>query len=145
LASHDYLTPPIGKVISVEPDEGGLVAAVVFDPDDPLAQTVQRKYEQGYLHAVSVGLNPLRVEPATKTSPMRIVEAELLEISSVSVPADADATLLQKLQTLAQRPANATPRAAPDLTDPATLRRIEACVRRLQLNVLGKQLAARLN
>jgi HK97 family phage prohead protease len=147
LYSHDYHAPPIGKVTSVAPDAEGLIARVQFDPDDGLAQQVQRKYQQGYMQAVSVGFEPLEVERARNGGPTRIVAAELLEISAVAVPADPDA--LAMLQALAQRPAGYHAASTPTTTpDPATLRRLESQLwqlRQLQLRLMGRQLAARRN
>jgi HK97 family phage prohead protease len=98
LYSHDYSAAPIGRVTEIAADDEGLLAAVVFDPDDPLAQQIEAKYARGFMHAVSVGFDPVEVEWGQKGEPTRILQQELLEISAVAVPADAGALVLQQLR-----------------------------------------------
>jgi HK97 family phage prohead protease len=95
LASHDSHAFPIGRVKSVSQEDRGLVIDVVFDQEDPLAQTVQRKYEQGFLNAVSVGFTPQEIVwPQDAKDVPRITKKELLEVSAVSIPGDATALRL---------------------------------------------------
>ncbi len=91
LFSHDYSAAPIGRVRDIVADAEGLVADVVFDQEDPLALSVQRKYREGFLNAVSVGFDPLEFMPPKDGQPLQIVRKELLELSAVAVPADAGA------------------------------------------------------
>jgi hypothetical protein len=92
LFSHDYFSrPPIGRVINVEAKGTQLLADVEFDPGDEFAQSIKRKYEGGFLSAVSVGFDPLEIQPAGNGSPPRILKSDLLDISAVMVPADPDA------------------------------------------------------
>lgn len=98
LWGHDYRGRlPIGRS---EPfiDGPRLMADITFDPGDEFARAVRGKYERGYLNAVSVGWDPKEVKPSAdrKTAP-RIVRAELLDISAVSVPVDLEALKVRQL------------------------------------------------
>lgn len=92
LFSHDYFNrPPIGKVVNIEAKDKRLLADVEFDPGDEFAQSIKRKYEGGFLSAVSVGFDPQTIEPAVNGNPPRVTKADLLDISAVMVPADPGA------------------------------------------------------
>ena len=99
LVSHDYSSLPVGKVVSISNDGAGLVAEVVFDEDDPEAQKVARKYEAGFLNAVSVGFKSIERTGSwgDRNNPIKHIKKELLEISAVSVPANPEALMLRGL------------------------------------------------
>lgn len=95
--AHDYSIPPIGKIHALIPEPGRYRAQVQFDSGDPFAQSIFAKLRSGYLNAVSVGFLPLAWE--WSTDPTReygwdISKAELLEVSVVGVPANADALII---------------------------------------------------
>ena len=94
---HDYMgnNLPIGKVISLEKTNGALVATVRFDLADPFAAKIHRKYLNGFLSAVSVGWETLKVDGTI------VVESDLLDISAVLVPGDPEA-LLQRAAAYAR-------------------------------------------
>ena len=84
-------TLPIGKsVVAVEGAQ--LIAEVTFDQGDDFAKQVERKYREGYLHAVSVGWDD--VKEGTE------VWYELFDISGVPVPGDPDALIERQLRAL---------------------------------------------
>lgn len=89
LWSHDYWgeRPPIGRAEKVEVVGNRLMADIVFDPADPFAVAVERKYRTGFLNSVSVGFDILENENnrATKTN--------LIDISAVNIPGDPDALM----------------------------------------------------
>lgn len=86
---------PIGRIPTIAQEDRGLVIDVIFDQEDPLAQTIQRKYEQRFLNAVSVGFTPMEVVwPQDGKEAPRITKKELLEVSAVSIPGDAHALRL---------------------------------------------------
>lgn len=107
LWGHDYSALPVGKVksVKVQRGDGGkqLHARVQFVPGElyPFAEQVRQFYESGYLHAVSVGFQPTQMRDLTEkereefgvSNPWAQVfeKAELLEISAVTVPMDANA------------------------------------------------------
>lgn len=88
LWAHDYSIPPIGRV---EPNvtDGKLMADVTFDQQDPLARQVEDKYRRGFLNAVSIGWNTLKMTPgASRTDAPEVTDADLLDISAVPVGSD---------------------------------------------------------
>lgn len=96
LWAHDYggRTLPIGKVTRLtktRDGDGTLTATVMFDQHDDFAKTVERKYRDGFLNAVSIGWDIRKMEG------QRIIESELLDISAVPVPGDA-AALMERQQ-----------------------------------------------
>lgn len=95
LWGHDYLgRAPIGRAeVAVEGEQ--LVTDVTFDSGDPFAADIERKYRNGFLHAVSVGWEVLEEDG------QRILKQDLLDISAVPVPGDPDA-LIQR-QAVAMR------------------------------------------
>ena len=102
LWAHDYWGGklPVGRAETVEVVEGELRARVSFDPDDAFAQEVRRKYEKGYLNAVSVGWNEvdedgkvLGWEEADKAARNGELWYELLDIAAVAVPGDPEALM----------------------------------------------------
>lgn len=99
---HDYLGThlPIGKAVGLEVDDKRLVADLLFDQADDFARSIERKYRQGYLNAVSVGWNTLQVKPSKGMDAPRISEAELLDISAVPVPGDPDALIERQYAAL---------------------------------------------
>lgn len=85
LWGHDYHTLPVGITDSLEKTaDGKILAKGRFAPEsaNPFAQQVRRLYDLGIIRATSVGFIP------TKQDGNTIVEAELLEYSFVSVPAN---------------------------------------------------------
>jgi hypothetical protein len=87
---------PIGKWENMRIENGQLMADPVFDLGDEFAKEVARKWEGGFLNAVSIGFNFLEwsedpihlVQGQTRPT---VTKAELLEISIVDIPADANA------------------------------------------------------
>lgn len=104
LWGHDFLGSrlPIGKAVGVSIENRTMLASVQFDPDDPFAQDVERKYRNGYLSAVSVSWDTVAGRN------------HLLEISGVPVPMDPDA-LMERTRALAVQQAQ---RILNDLDDP---------------------------
>jgi len=103
LAAHNYDSLPIGRVVSISNDGAGLIADVVFDMDDPDAVKIARKYEMGFLSAVSVGFKSIERTGSwgDANNPIKHLKKELLEISAVSVPANPEALLLRSARSLA--------------------------------------------
>jgi hypothetical protein len=95
---HLSFMPPIGRGAPTLGDDK-LSVAVTFDRDDPFAAKVERQYRQGFLHAVSVGLDFVDAKGAPIKNPYSLtaeqIEREafydLAEVSAVPVPADPGA------------------------------------------------------
>lgn len=63
-------------------------AAITFDRADPFAAEVERKYRDGFLHAVSVSWDDVDASGIPVRSGGRATAHELLEIAAVPVPGD---------------------------------------------------------
>lgn len=83
---HDW-RQVVGRGENVETDRDRLLANAIFDADDELGAEIDRKYRNGFLHAVSVGFDLHGVDDETGV-PNRW---ELLEFSSVTMPLDPEA------------------------------------------------------
>lgn len=103
LWAHDYggAHLPIGRAVPMVQD-GKLVADVTFDQDDPFAREVEGKYRRGFLHAVSVGFNPIKIVGGGAGAAPRSVETELLDISAVPVPGDPLALKERQVRALVE-------------------------------------------
>lgn len=104
--SHDYSIPPVGKVIGLTLEGDTLVARIKWDDSDanPLGQTVAHQYREGFMSAVSVGFAPGKSTPRNqfKRDDPRFAERgtvftenELLEISAVAIPANAECVAIR--------------------------------------------------
>lgn len=99
LWGHDYggwgssPRPPIGRAsVVINKERSTLDAAVTFDMSDEFAASIDRKYREGFLNAVSVGWNFV-LPPGKSMGDVNRdeVKADLLDISGVPVPGDPDA------------------------------------------------------
>ena len=91
--SHDFAGRrlPIGRgdVEVLNTPAGEFVrAAITFDSADPFAAEVERKYRDGFLHAVSVSWDDVGADGVPVRSGGRAAYHELLEIAAVPVPGD---------------------------------------------------------
>ena len=100
LWAHRSGEPPIGKTVDIrtESNPPALVQTVEFASKDvyPFADTIFNLYGGGYLKAVSVGFMPLEMPKRIKdaednTIGYEFVNQELLELSAVPIPANAEA------------------------------------------------------
>ena len=96
LFGHDH-SQPIGRAHNVKVVNGALTADFEFAPEEvnPFAAQVGRMVEAQFLKAVSVGFRPLEYKPM-KSGGLEFTKSELLEISVVSVPANAEALSFAK-------------------------------------------------
>ena len=107
LLNHRADSLPIGRG-DVREEQGQLMIDVEFDSEDPQAQQIERKARAGYIHAVSVGFNP--IEMVSRADLPRdhfafsakggkyFKSAELLEVSIVTIPANSEATLSKSME-----------------------------------------------
>lgn len=97
LWGHDYggfnsPRPPIGRAESVDIQDNALHTRIKFDLADEFAATIHRKYQDGFLSAVSIGWDTLEMERSDNPNVFGVVKKwELLDISGVPVPGDPDA------------------------------------------------------
>jgi len=103
--AHKYDQPPIGIAENIRVQDKKLIFEPVFHEITQLARDVKRMFEEGIMRAFSVGFIPKKfinekgeeVEPKMRDN--IIAEAELLEISAVPIPANAEALTLPKEYT----------------------------------------------
>ena len=103
LLNHDHQSLPIGRG-DVRITDAGLIIDVEFDMADPRAAEIAGKVERGFMNAVSVGFAPLKSTPRaqlpsehyaySKSGGQFFEQAELLEVSIVTIPANADAVAI---------------------------------------------------
>lgn len=100
LLNHRQDMLPIGRASSVQVVNGQLEIDVEFDMEDELGASVARKVDKGFLTAVSVGFQPKKAKmrsdlpkdhKAAGQSGMYFEDAELLEVSVVTIPANSEA------------------------------------------------------
>ena len=101
LLNHNATSLPIGRG-HVEVVDGSLQVGIEFDRNDYQAVRIERKAREGYIHAVSVGFNPIEFSPRSElpTDHAHYTEkggnlfsrSELLEVSVVTIPANSEAT-----------------------------------------------------
>lgn len=82
----------MGSWSDFETKDGKTFATLTFDQDNPKAMFVYGQYQRGFLRAVSVGFIPHSLEFEDDTP--KLTDNELLEISPVGVPANANALAL---------------------------------------------------
>ncbi len=94
LNSHNYgdATEVIGKTLKIGVSDGQLAGKIQFAVNEnPKAKIIFDLYAGGFLNAFSVGFIPKEFDDKGK-----ILKSELLEVSAVSVPANAYALAKQK-------------------------------------------------
>lgn len=86
---------PIGRSPEQKIDGDRLLVAVTFDRGDDFAATVERKYREKYLNAVSIGFEVDQWEAADQNYWRGGVAVKwtLTEVSACPVPMDADAVV----------------------------------------------------
>jgi HK97 family phage prohead protease len=99
LQFHDANALPVGKCVKIEKTKAALIATIQFATADenPEADRIFRLYQGGYMNAVSIGFLPKETEwIVTDGIPTgcHFLEWELLEISCVPVPANAEALVV---------------------------------------------------
>jgi HK97 family phage prohead protease len=91
LWGHDQNKLPVGRVLWVKQDEGTLVGKARFNGQTQLSKDVEKLVRIGDLTGISVGFRAL---DATKSADGTVFnKQELLEVSVVNVPANADAVI----------------------------------------------------
>ena len=112
LWAHQHFNPPIGKSLSEQVRDDGLIFQPQFAvKENPQAALVWGLYKGGYLNAFSVGFIPgVYEERESKDAMVRVyTQVELLEVSAVPVPSNRGALALRSitgmndLRTLAQK------------------------------------------
>jgi len=97
LWSHKHSDPPIGKTERVWKDGNKLMFKINYADAETysFADTIYKLTKGGYINAFSIGFAPdwKEAEPNEKSGGYNFNKTELLEISSVNVPANAGALI----------------------------------------------------
>ncbi len=92
LWGHDQNIPPVGKAVGGEITSKSLNLDIVF-ADTDLGKELEKLYEEDFLTSFSVGFQPKKW---TKQNGTRVwTEADLLEVSCVSIPANEGARVIR--------------------------------------------------
>lgn len=110
--NHDYSIPPVGRwedvaVVRGESGDPELRGTLIFDsnPENKLARLVESQYRSGFLSCVSVGFMPGSAvqrnsldedDPHYARSGFVFRQNQLLEVSAVMVPGNAEALALAR-------------------------------------------------
>lgn len=90
LRGHRYYDLPVAKATGLSVKDGQVISTGVFAPADanPMGQQIRKLYEWWFINAVSVWFKVIKRNPDNRYI---IEEAELLEYSFVTVPANPEA------------------------------------------------------
>lgn len=100
LWAHDFNLMPIGKATKITKEGNGYVVEGTFAPSER-GQEARKNYDAGYLNTVSVGFIPREKKGNV------ITKSELLEISFVPVPANANAVAVRAIEEMSTKMAKA--------------------------------------
>lgn len=98
LFAHQSRMPPVARATKTWMEDGKLKSSALFTPKDlyPFGYMIGQMYKNGFMNASSVGFDPLKwayVEDKGRPWGVDFLEQELLEWSTVPVPANAEALL----------------------------------------------------
>lgn len=95
LDSHNYdsITHILGKIHGASTKSGSLEGDIEFMLDNPKGVLAQQMVEKGFLNTTSIGFIP-----KVFSDKGEILKSELLEVSAVSVPAQAEALFEKKTE-----------------------------------------------
>jgi hypothetical protein len=110
LFGHNTESLPIGRLddIRVEPN-GSMTALPVFDENDKLALAIKDKFDNGFMFAASIHIEPITLSDDPKLAlpgqtDSTVVECDLLEVSMVTIPGNTNAVVLSAHSTKAIPP-----------------------------------------
>ncbi|WP_460253132.1 HK97 family phage prohead protease [Acidiphilium sp. MT5] len=102
---------PIARAIQVGLTGGNLTATIQFPPEQTTAQSDEcwRLIQAGVISTVSIGFDPIKVEPLSGGKRgVKYLKSLLLEISFVSIPANGDAAVIARSRKTGARISGAT-------------------------------------
>ncbi|RKH03657.1 HK97 family phage prohead protease [Corallococcus carmarthensis] len=103
LWEHNSWSPPVGFARCYREGDAWVMAPV-FDEVDELSKTIAGKVKAGSLGACSIGFVPVEEPVPNAEGGFDFPLVELLEVSIVNVPANADAVRLRSLGSRGARP-----------------------------------------
>ncbi len=93
LWAHDYSKPPIGKAVSGKITENAVVLEIEF-AETEFAKEIKYLYDNKFLNAFSIGFIPKEWD-RNSDGDLVYTEIEIIETSSVPVPANAEANMIR--------------------------------------------------
>ena len=101
LNNHSSWGLPVGRVENIRIEKGELKGELIFDDSDEKGKQLKSKYEKGFMNAFSIGFEVVEMsnEPShLKVGQSRetVTKCELIEISVVTIPSNANAVRLYK-------------------------------------------------
>lgn len=97
---------PIARCVEIGVKGGQLEALVQFPPegDDATADRIYKLIKAGVINATSIGFQPIKADPI-KGGGYKFIASELMEFSFVSVPANANALVVERAHAPATKDA----------------------------------------
>ena len=100
LFAHDNSSPPVAKATDIYEKGGNLIAEAQFMPPEMSAfsHSIYQMYKEGFMRATSVGFQPLEWKFVEEDDRFGVdfLKQELLEFSTVPVPANPEALMQAK-------------------------------------------------
>lgn len=96
LPFHDAKTKPVGRAYGFNINESQTVCKVEFFNDTVDSQELARYYKLGRMKGFSIGISPIDFNKA-EDGIWDINKCDALELSCVTIPADADALVLRNM------------------------------------------------
>lgn len=109
LFAHQSRQPPVARAKQTWLEDGKLKSTALFTPQDmyPFGYMIGQMYKTGFMNASSVGFDPIKwayVENKNRPWGVDFLEQELLEWSTVPVPANAEALMDAKSKGIDTEP-----------------------------------------
>jgi HK97 family phage prohead protease len=94
LAQHDH-SSPIGEVISAQVTDKGIEieARVAMNSGLDYVEKTWKQIKSGLVRGLSIGFRGLEVEPTKNKKGLRFKSYEIIELSAVTIPCNADASI----------------------------------------------------
>jgi HK97 family phage prohead protease len=121
LSQHDHHSP-VGEVFEAKVTRDGIrvKARIVKDSGLDYVETAWKQIKAGLVRGLSIGFRPLKAEPIDGDKPwgaLRFKEWEWFELSAVTIPANAEATITSLKQYDAAPPARSLVAVSGQSTD----------------------------
>lgn len=111
LYNHQWSIPPIGRVFNFRKGDDELIADVEIDLADEFAASLDGKIQRGFMRDSSIGFIPRKFSvregegvDGARFDPIHLEEAEIYEMSLVTVPDDRNAVRLRALEMARPQP-----------------------------------------
>ena len=97
LWAHDYRVPPVAKAVAGDIGDSAMTLDIEF-ADTDFAREVKYLYDNGFMNSFSVGFIPKSWDRDSEGN-IVYTDCELLEVSCVPVPANAQANIMRSAKS----------------------------------------------